>query len=115
MEMVWRPVAGQVALIEPLAPGADRDCLTGVVLPDDAQVLIDLGASPRPSEPRAEVVASFFAPDALYRLSATAISLEDRDGLVVLDVHETERVQRRASQRLRVSLPATMASLDGPG
>ena len=79
--------------------------LTGVVVPG-ARVTIDLGASPRPVEQTSHVVASFFAPDALYRLLAKA-NLET-DGLLTLDVHAVERVQRRTAQRVRLSLPVRL-------
>ena len=98
----WRPAAGQIALIEPVDASPGRDCLTGVVVPGE-RILIDLGASPRPESDAAEVVASFFAPDALYRLFAKAH--EEADGLVSLDVSAIERVQRRANPRVQVVLP----------
>src|ERR1041384_4448705 len=101
----WRPAAGQIALIEPVDASPGRDCLTGVVVPGD-RILIDLGASPRPEGDAAEVVASFFAPDALYRLFAKA-HRED-DGLVSLDVSALERVQRRANPRVNVQLPVRL-------
>ena len=82
----WRPAAGQIALIEPVDASPGRDCLTGVVVPGE-RILIDLGASPRPESDAAEVVASFFAPDALYRLFAKAH--EEADGLVSLSRRST--------------------------
>ena len=100
--MQWRPAAGQIALIEPVDAAPGRDCLTGVVVPGE-RILIDLGASPRPESDAAEVVASFFAPDALYRLFAKA--RQEADGLVSLDVSALERVQRRANPRVNVVLP----------
>jgi hypothetical protein len=101
----WRPAAGQIALIEPVEASPGRDCLTGVVVPGD-RILIDLGASPRPESDAAEVVASFFAPDALYRLFAKAHQQED--GLLSLDVSALERVQRRANPRVQVQLPVRL-------
>ena len=101
----WRPAAGQIALIEPVDASPGRDCLTGVVVPGD-RILIDLGASPRPESDVAEVVASFFAPDALYRLFAKAH--QEADGLVSLDVSALERVQRRANPRVQVALPVRL-------
>ncbi len=100
--MQWRPAAGQIALIEPVDAAPGRDCLTGVVVPGE-RILIDLGASPRPESDAAEVVASFFAPDALYRLFAKA--RQEADGLVSLDVSALERVKRRANHRVNVVLP----------
>jgi hypothetical protein len=101
----WRPTPGQIALIEPVGAAPPRDCLTGVVVPDE-RIVVDLGASPRPEDDVSEVVASFFAPDALYRLSGKA-SLES-GGLMVLDVAGIERVQRRTAPRVRLSLPVRM-------
>src|SRR2546429_6174498 len=105
----WRPEAGQIALIEPVEASPGRDCLTGVVVPGD-RILIDLGASPRPESDAAEVVASFFAPDALYRLFAKAHQQED--GLVSLDVSALERVQRRVTPRARAVLPLRLRGGD---
>ncbi|HEX2849681.1 MAG TPA: PilZ domain-containing protein [Acidimicrobiales bacterium] len=116
MPFAWRPVAGQLALIE-LADGS-RDCLTGVVVggdDDDDAVVIDLGASPQPPGDAVEVVASFFAPDALYRVNATASPHDGRAKIVDLTVHRIERVQRRATPRARVVLPATLSNFDDPG
>ena len=101
----WRPAAGQIALIEPVEASPGRDCLTGVVVPGE-RILIDLGASPRPDSDVAEVVASFFAPDALYRLFAKAH--QEADGLLSLDVSALERVQRRANPRVQVALPVRL-------
>jgi hypothetical protein len=103
----WRPAAGQIALIEPVEASPGRDCLTGVVVPGE-RILVDLGASPRPETEVADVVASFFAPDALYRLSAKAT--QEKDGLVSLDVGSIERVQRRSAPRAMVALPIRLAT-----
>lgn len=101
----WRPVPGQIALVEPVGALPGQDCLTGVVVPGE-RVVIDLGASPRPEHEVSEVVASFFAPEALYRLLAKAT--QEGDGLLVLDVSAVERVQRRAAPRVRVNLPVRL-------
>jgi c-di-GMP-binding flagellar brake protein YcgR len=110
--MQWRPAAGQIALIEPVGASPGRDCLTGVVVPGE-RILVDLGASPRPEHNGADVVASFFAPDALYRLSARAT--EESDGLLVLDVSAVERVQRRTAPRAMVTLPVRLGVGAMPG
>jgi len=101
----WKPTPGQIALIEPVGASPGRDCLTGVVVPDE-RIVVDLGASPRPDGDVSDVVASFFAPEALYRLTGKA-TLES-DGLLVLDVAGVERVQRRTAPRVRLSLPVRM-------
>lgn len=111
----WRPAPGQLALIEPVDPEAGVECLTGVVMADPGRVVIDLGASPRPSTGTYEVEASFFAADALYRLAATAKSVTTADSVVELIVHGVERVQRRSDPRVRISLPIALASFDDPG
>jgi hypothetical protein len=102
----WRPSAGQIALIEPVGAAPGRDCLTGIVVPGE-RIMVDLGASPRPDQDVSDVVASFFAPDALYRLSARAT--QESDGLLVLDVAGVERVQRRHAPRAMVALPVRLA------
>ena len=107
----WRPVPGQIALVEPEDAGPGRDCLTGVVVPGE-RIRIDLGASPRPEQESSDVVASFFAPDALYRLSATAT--QEPDGLLVLDVKAVERVQRRTAPRVRLTLPVRLRPAEQP-
>ena len=106
----WLPMPGMVALLEPRTAGREHDLLTGIVLPDATRLLVDLGASPgvRGSE---DVMASFFASDALYKLDATATPTGS--GTVVeLDVHEVERVQRRSEPRAKVRLPVTVGGGD---
>ena len=98
----WRPTPGQIALIEPMDTS---DVLTGVVVPAH-RLTIDLGASPRPKAPTSDVIASFFAADALYKLSGKATV--ESDGLVTIDVGSVERIQRRATPRAQVSLPVRL-------
>ncbi len=114
MPFAWKPAPGQVALIELNSGG--NDCLTGVVLDDEGKgsVVVDLGASPRPPQPQCEVVASFFAPDALYRMKATLSPHGEREAVIDLDVHDIERVQRRTAPRARLSLPVVMSNFDDP-
>jgi c-di-GMP-binding flagellar brake protein YcgR len=113
----WRPAPGQLALLEPAGDDAGREVLTGVVLPDDDRVLVDLGASPRPAAAALPmpVVASFFASDALYRLTATAEAVDGSEGVVALAVDRVERIQRRSAPRARMELPVSLAAFDGPG
>lgn len=103
----WRPTPGQIALVEPEGAPPGRDMLTGVVVAGE-RVTIDLGASPRPDETTCDVVASFYAPDALYRLIAKAT--QETDGLLTLDVAAVERVQRRAAHRVRLTLPVRLGA-----
>src|SRR5687767_3422262 len=101
MPFAWKPMPGQVALIEVSDGG--NECLTGVVIAADhdedgdgegVPVVIELGASPRPAQPECEVVASFFAADALYRMTATLSPHEGGKAAVIdLLIHDIERVQ----------------------
>ncbi|HET9442369.1 MAG TPA: PilZ domain-containing protein [Acidimicrobiales bacterium] len=104
-----------MALIE-LSTGGN-ECLTGVVLDgdDDESVLVDLGASPRPPASRCEVVASFFAPDALYRMKATLTAHNGLSAIIDLTIHDIERVQRRLAPRARITLPVVLSNFDDPG
>ena len=110
----WTPVAGQLVLIEPTG-GEDERCLTGIVLDSEGPVVIDLGASPRPRQPECEVMASFFDPDALYRVSATARTRTDAPSVLDLTVHDVERVQRRRARRLRANYPVALTAFDAHG
>lgn len=113
MPFAWKPAPGQVALIE-LSTGGN-ECLTGVVLEDDGnEVVVDLGASPLPPTPECEVIASFFAPDALYRMTATLHPHGGQAAIIDLRIHEIERVQRRSAPRARLSLPVVMSNFDDP-
>ena len=105
----WRPVPGQVALIEYAEVDASPEtqaCLTGLVLSDsDGHVTVDLGASGPLDETRAEIVVSFFSPDALYRVHATA-RRGSPPAIIELDnVQQVEREIGRASCRERVCVP----------
>jgi hypothetical protein len=78
-------------------------------------VVIDLGASPRPEQIECEVIASFFAPDALYRMTATLTPHDGaRQEIIDLRVHDIERVQRRTAPRARLTLPAVLSNFDDP-
>lgn len=118
MPFAWKPLPGQVALIEMTHGG--NDCLTGVVIDGDGgPVVVDLGASPRPDLgglDQREVIASFFAPDALYRLTATLSphGTGSPDSIIDLRVLEIERVQRRTAPRVRLALPLVMSNFDDP-
>jgi hypothetical protein len=77
-------------------------------------VVIDLGGSPRPKEPTCEVMASFFSPDALYRIEATLSPHNGQDSVFDLDVHRVQRVQRRGRPRAKVALPVVLSNFDTP-
>jgi hypothetical protein len=115
MPFAWKPAAGQVALIEVSDGG--NECLTGVVLAGDEgeEIVIDLGFSPKPEHVDAEVVASFFAPDALYRMSGILAAHDGGpDKVIDLRVHDIERVQRRTAPRARITIPVVMSNFDDP-
>lgn len=114
MPFAWKPGPGQVALIE-LSNGGD-DCLTGVVLDEDREgaVVVDLGATPNPPDCQCDVVASFFSPDALYRMKATLSPHSDRQRVIELAIHDIERVQRRTAPRVRLSIPVVLSNFDDP-
>ncbi len=107
----WRPPEGTTTLVEPLRPEPGFETLTATVLQDD-RLLLDLGASPRPTA-NTDVVASFFTPDALLRVNGVLVA--ESDGLYELIVKDIERVQRRASDRVAVELTASVVVLDGSG
>jgi hypothetical protein len=112
MSTAWKPAPGQVALIE-LADDADH-CLTGVVMSDsNGTVAIDLGASPTAPEAETEVIASFFTPEALYRVKAHAVPRKEQKAVIDLTVDNVERVQRRAAPRARVELRVAMTAFEG--
>jgi hypothetical protein len=104
-----------VVLLEYGGEGAEGTVLTGLVVKDEGgEVTIDLGSSGPPPADGSEVVASVFAPEALYRLYATAHA--GRGGLVALDpVHQVERVQRRSWPRRALHLAVTLVPLQGTG
>lgn len=112
MSTAWKPAPGQVALIE-MADDAEN-CLTGVVMSDsNGTVSIDLGASPTAPESETEVVASFFTPEALYRVKAHAVPRPEQMKVIDLTVDDIEKVQRRAAPRARVELRAALTAFEG--
>jgi c-di-GMP-binding flagellar brake protein YcgR len=114
MSSSWKPAPGQVALIE-LAEDAEH-CLTGVVMSDsNGSVTIDLGASPSAPQGEADVIASFFTPEALYRVKAHAVPRKEQKAVIDLTVEDIEKVQRRAVPRAQVQLRAALTAFDGEG
>jgi len=109
----FRPGPGQVALVE--YPGNGQP-LTGLITNGQKgeHIAIDLGAQapPAPDEP---IVVSVYAPDALYKLRATAVPTRP-DGVIVLEpVHDVERIQRRSAARVPIQVGVTLSFLDDPG
>lgn len=108
---------GQVALVEYAQdPPGETSCLTGLVLSDaDGNVVVDLGASGPLADGVGEIVVSFFSPDALYRVRATARP-GDPPAVIQLDhVIDVERVQRRSFPRVPLRVPVVLSSFDEPG
>jgi c-di-GMP-binding flagellar brake protein YcgR len=108
MGVPYRPVAGQIVIVEPVDANVAERCLTGVVMPSsDDRVTIDLGSSGAVLLDGAAVVISVFSSEALYRLHGE-VHPTGRS-LVALDpVYEIERVQRRRSPRRALRLSVTL-------
>jgi len=100
----WRPVPGQIALIEQPRSSPPKQCLTGLVTDTaDGEVVIHLGASPRPSAELCSVVVSFFSPEALFRVEGVART-DLTTGVLRLSAANVTTIQRRSCPRLRASL-----------
>lgn len=112
MTTEWRPKAGQVALIEVAGDDPTAEPMTGIVVANGGGITIDLGASPHLPTATCDVTASFFTPEALYLVQATA---EERSGGAVIQLSVTDvlAVQRRAAPRRRAALPVTVRTGDG--
>jgi hypothetical protein len=114
MPSAWKPAPGQETLIE-MAAGGD-EWFAGVVMEASGDpVVVDLGTGRRPGESNCEVVARFFASDALYRAKATLSSHDGLDAVIDLRIHEVERVQRRIAPRATLALPIRLSNFDDPG
>lgn len=114
VQPTWKPAPGQVALIE-LIDDPDQ-CVTGIIIGgDERELSVSLGTSPTPPAASSEVVASFFSPDALYRLRATVTSRPEQQSVIDLTVHDVQRVQRRTDHRVQIALPAALTGFDGTG
>lgn len=110
----WKPASGQVALIEPT--GATDQCLTGTVVEAEGDaIVINLGGSPRPTDPECAVTASFFSPDALYRIEGTVSPHLGEPSVIDLTIHDIARVQRREAVRARMAVPVVLSNFDDAG
>jgi hypothetical protein len=107
MTATFHPVAGQVALVEPL--DESDQCVTGVIM-SAASVAIDVGAAGAEMlVDGADVLVTVFSADALYRL--TGVARHDATGVVTVDpVKNVESIQRRRSPRQPVRLSITLVS-----
>jgi hypothetical protein len=111
--VTYRPLPGQVALLE--RPGAGDNDMTGLVgAADDDHFEIDLGLGNAVALEPEEVVVNVCAPEALYRLSAKASPGRGQGIVVLTDVHELERIQRRTAVRVPIRLGVSLACLDDP-
>ena len=110
--MDFRPGPGQVALVE--YPGT-HEPVTGLITNGGQRerIAIDLGTQ-APLGDSSEIVVSVYAPDALYRLRATAVPARP-DGVIVLEpVHDIERIQRRSAVRVPIQIGVTLSFLEDP-
>lgn len=110
----WKPASGQTALIEPT--GAADQCLTGTVVEAEGDaIVINLGGSPPPAQPTCAVTASFFSPDALYRIGGTVSPHAGEQSLIDLTIDDIQRVQRRVAVRAQVAVPVVLSNFDDAG
>ncbi len=113
MTTQYRPVPGQIVLVEH-AEGGTGDSSGLVGAGDGDRFEIDLGIGSSLAAEREGVIVSVSADDGLYRLKATS-SRGPADGIIVLsDIEEIDRIQRRQSTRLPIRLGVTLACLDEP-
>ena len=113
----FHPAQGQIALIEPQERGRAghaRPCpLIGVVGAGSDEVLTVTGVSSPNLADGTEVVVSIFAPEALYRLRASAL-WADTDRLAIGPIHDVEKVERRRWTRRPLRLDVKLGTLGGP-
>lgn len=107
MNDVFPARLGQVVLVE---DGADA--VTGVVIGiGDGEVVLDLTSSA--DDLLGDVHASIFAPEALYRVQASAIR-DDSGRLVLGKLRDVEMIQRRRWPRREMTMPVSLVALDEP-
>jgi hypothetical protein len=113
MDSRWRPEVGQTVLVEVLG-SAEAPCLTGIVESDGpGPILVDLRGSPQLLQERAEVVATFYTPDAVF-LGRGAANRLSAGNYLELDLSAIQSVQRRSAPRLRGAFPVALGAFDGP-
>jgi PilZ domain len=113
--MGWTVRRGHLVLIEP--EGADSDaCVTGLVeaIPDDENVVVDLGSSPRLGPLPCPVQVSLYTPEAFYHAAAEASANGSDDRVINLRMTEIESIPRRAA-RLAAAIPIGLAGFDHLG
>lgn len=121
MTVLFHATSGQVALIEPqdvpvaIHAGPDSGSMTGVVAiaGDDTLEIIGVSWSELTDlADGAEVIVSIFAPEALFRLHATARwGVSGR--LSITPIHDVERIQRRRWPRHPLRFEVMLTPHDG--
>lgn len=117
MEAGFRPTPGQVVLLEydtggGAGPAADRHTVTGLILrTEGGQVTISLTPTVSPPLDGTDVLASVFAPDALFRAHGTA-HLPCPGRLRLYAIRDVERIQRRSWPRRSLALDVRLVPLD---
>lgn len=95
--------------------GARESEMTGLIGNSEGESFeIDLGLDAAVPDDHDEVVVSVCAPDALYRLKATSKPGPSRGIIVLSDVHDLEKIQRRSAARVPIRLGVSVACFDEP-
>lgn len=112
MECTYRPRLGQVVLIESDITDPDQPPVSAVVAGvSDGRAVLEITCSSTAPAAGARVVTSHFAPEALYRMTATVRTYEP--GFVILDdCDHLETIQRRRWPRRAAVLPVTLVCPD---
>ena len=112
MECTYRPRLGQVVLIESDITDPEQQPVSAVVAGvSNGRAVLEITCSSSAPADGARVVTSHFAPEALYRMTATVRSYEP--GFVVLDdCDHLETIQRRRWPRRAAALPVTLVCPD---
>jgi hypothetical protein len=107
MPTVYRPLPGQVAMVQRDDGDPEARPLTGIVLAiGDGPVAVDVGPGGAHLE-GFDVVVSVCAADAMYRLRGMA-RLDDRGAVMLDPLHGVEKVQRRRSHRRPLRMGVTL-------
>jgi hypothetical protein len=102
---------GQVVLLEYDTPD-ERPPLTGIVIePGEDDMVVDLTGSAGTAVEEGPVIASIFAPEALYRISAT-LRADGQSRVVLAGTEVIETVQRRRWPRRPVSMPVSLVPVE---
>jgi hypothetical protein len=108
----YKPRAGQIILVEGALTDPDLEPLSGLVVRvgGGRVTITSTGSSPPPAD-GSRVITSHFAPEALYRMTATARTA-DKGVLILEDCQHLQTVQRRSWPRSAMRIPITLASVD---